>query len=334
MKPRGAPWLLAWSAVAFIALPVHADTRPSRWEKIRDPARADAVALHEAVHKRLLATTMTGLDLGERGRALAMLEAERSMRPLDPLLQFDLGFVYFLLENHVRAAEVYQQALKAFPDHPAAEQAWLRLAFACGHLGDHACERHAYEEVLRRETEQTRRATPTLNHAETAMHLGELQEAIAGYREALRLAGRMAASETTPLAAWGLAVALDRAGDTLEAEKQARFAIELETSMGLPRLLRSRDVFFVPAYEVNWYEGLGAIARARVAASVTDALALWSEAERAFQAYVNAAKNKGDRWLPLAKERLARASAERARLETSPQRGKSAKTPENEEFDL
>jgi tetratricopeptide (TPR) repeat protein len=310
MIPRATPRGLALSAflgaVGLCALPARADTPPSRWEKIRDPARADAVALHEAVHKRLLSTTMTGLDLGERGRALAMLEAERSMRPLDPLLQFDLAFVYFLLENHVRAAEVYQKALKAFPDHPAAEQAWLRLAFACGHLGDHACERHAYEEVLRRETEQARRATPTLNHAETAMHLGELHEAIAGYREALRLAGRMAATETTPL----------------------------ETSMGLPRLLRSRDVFFVPAYEVNWYEGLGALARARVATSVTDALAHWSEAERAFQAYVSAAKNKGDRWLSLAKERLARASAERARLETSPHRGTSAKTPENAEFDL
>jgi tetratricopeptide (TPR) repeat protein len=301
-----------------------ADTPPSVWEQAKDPDAADAYALHRLIQQRLVRTGSEEFDDAQLAtHVLPILERAGAQASKNPLLRFDLGFVYENLRNHARAAEIYKAAIADFPDHPAVERAWLRLAFACGHLGDHVCERNAYVKVLRLETEEVLRATPTLNLAETQMHLGELKDAIEGYREALRIAGRVPSQITAPLATWGLAVALDRAGDRIGAEKEARFALEIERSMGLHLLLRSKDVFFVPGYEVHWYEGLGSIARARVARSSRDAATLWRQAEKSFGEYVQAAERANanpnakekDRWLPIAKARLAQVKLERERAE-------------------
>lgn len=320
MKRLGA---FALVAAALGALPgsSRADTPPTIWERAKDPEAAEGFDLHRAVQQRLIRTAVAEVDFGEQGRVLAMLERAGAEKSKNALLRFDLGHVYLLLKIYPRAAQVFKAAIAEFPDHPAVDQAWLRLAFACGHLGDHDCERKAYVEVLRRETEEIYRATPTLNLAETQMHHGDLKEAIEGYREALRIAGRVPARETAPLATWGLAVALDRAGDRIAAEKEARFAIEIERSMGLTRLLQNKEiVFFEPEYEIHWYEGLGAIARARGATSAREALKHWRQAEKCFDDYVTAGQRKNDRWLPIAKARLAQAKAERERAEAAAKR--------------
>lgn len=288
-----------------------ADTPPSRWDRARDASLAAAYDLHAAIQRRLIPTPLREVNDAELRTVKAMLERADAEHSPSPLLRFDLALVYSRLEDHGRAAAVYKAAIAEFPNHPATERAWLRLAFACGHIGDHHCERDSYIEVLRIETEEIYRATPTLNLAETQMHLGDLKSAIEGYREAIRIAGRVPSRETAPLATWGLAVALDRSGDRAAAEKEARFALEIERSMGMPRLLRSEDVFFVPAYEVHWYEGLGAAARARVATSSREAAKLWAAAERSFSEYIAAGQPKSDRWLPIARARLAEAKAER-----------------------
>lgn len=303
------------TVVLAVAPAARADTPPSVWERARDPEAAEGFDLHRVVQQRLVRTAVAEVDFGERERVLALLVRAGAEHHENALLRFDLGQVYALLENHPRAAQVLKAAIAKFPDHPAVDRAWLRLALACGHLGDHVCEREAYTEVLRRETEELARATPTLNLAETQMHLGDLKEAIEGYREALRIAGRVPARETAPLATWGLAVALDRSGDRLAAEKEARFALEMQRSMGLPHLLRSTDVFFVPAHEIHWYEGLGTAASARAATSARDAAKLWRQASKSFGEYVKGGEAKGDPWLAIAKARLAEAKSECERAE-------------------
>jgi tetratricopeptide (TPR) repeat protein len=301
---------LAVSAVA------RADTPPSVWDRAKDPTIAESYRVHVEVQRRL-----TGVERFEVGDAQlrtvrTLLERYNADKSHDPRLRFDLGLVYLKLNEHEKSARTLKSVLADFPDHPAAEDGWLRLAFACGHTGDHECERNAYTQVLRYATEEIARATPTLNLAETEMHLGHLREAVEGYREALRIAGRVPSRETAPLAVWGLAVALDRSGDRLAAEKEARFARELARSMGVPHLLRTDGVFFVPAYEVNWYEGLGSSAAAKVATSPNEALRLWRSAEQSFTGYVRGAQVAGnDRWLDLAKLRLATVRAERERAE-------------------
>ena len=324
--------ITAFAVVATLLFPLaaRADTPPSVWDRARDPEAAEAYALHQAVQQRLIRTALTEIDLGERGRVLAMLERANAERSKSAILRFDLGHVYSLLENHGRAAQVLKAAIAEFPNHPGVDEAWIRLAFACGHLADHVCERNAYLEVLRRETEELHRATPTLNLAETQMHLGDLKDAIEGYREALRIAGRLPANETTPLATWGLAVALDRAGDRPGAEKEAQFATELERSMGLTRILRSKYVFFVPAYEIHWYEGLGSIARARAASSAREALPFWRQAERSFEAYVAAGEPKKDQWLPIARSRLMQSKQERERVEKAAAREPPPPAPDSD----
>jgi hypothetical protein len=114
---------------------------------------------------------------------------------------------------------------------------------------------------------------------------------------------------------WGLAVALDRSGDRVGGEREARFAHELSRSIGKPDLLRSPDVFFVPSYEVHWYEGLGATALAKQATSGSDIVRLWRAAEESYGAYVRFGELRKDRWLDLAKLRLANAKGERERAE-------------------
>lgn len=333
MKMKRTPHALV-ALVALVALSAfapaaaRADTPPSRWDRVRDPEVGKTYRLHVEVQRRLarddadLVSRFSPAIESQKDRARAMLERENADRSADVRLRFDLGRVYLELGSsqgrtyHVKAAEVLKAALAMAPDHPAAEEGWLNLAFACGHLGDHECEKKAYVEVLRRQTEDMRRATPSLNLAETEMHLGNLEQAIEGYRETLRLSGRFPSRETGPLAVWGLAVALDRSGDSVAGEKEARFALELERSMGgASSLLRSTGVFFVPAWEIHWYEGLGASAQAKVTTNPSEAVRLWRFAEQSYASYVRLGEPARDRWVPLAKLRHAAAKAEREQAE-------------------
>jgi tetratricopeptide (TPR) repeat protein len=327
------------ASVGLASAEARADGPPSRWDAARDPDAAQAHALHVEVQRRLAMRDRFDVGESQALSAKAKLERAGAEASRDPRLRFDLGLVYFVLQDYDRAAKALASALAFAPEHPAAEEAWLRLAFACGHTGDHGCERRAYVEVLRLVTEEPQRATPTLNLAETEMHLGNLREAIDGYQEALRLAARTSSRDTAPLAVWGLAVALDRSADQVAAEKNARFALELERSSGVRGLLRSTTVFFVPSYEIHWYEGLGASAEARVEPDATKAASLWRAAEQSFEAYVRAADRaearfgEKDRWLELARARLAAIKVDRARAEKRRAR-EPARSREREDEDV
>ena len=322
MRPRAIRRLaLAAQTLGALALgtlgaaPARADTPPSVWDRAKDPSLSESYRVHVEVQRRLAQKDRFDVGDSQVRTVRALLERYNAEKSKDPRLRFDLGLVYLRLEEYAKSAKILASVLAEFPDHPAAEDGWLRLAFACGHTGDHDCERKAYTQVLGQATDELSRATPTLNLAETEMHLGNLREAVEGYREALRLAGRVPSRETAPLAVWGLAVALDRSGDRLGAEKEARFARELERSMGVPNLLRTDGVFFVPAYEIHWYEGLGASAQAKQGATPVEIVRLWRAAEQSFTNYVRFAELAKDRWLELAKLRLAAAKSERAKAE-------------------
>lgn len=327
-------------ALALASTPARADTPPSVWDRARDPATADSYRLHLEVQRRLaqgetaLAYGFSATHEGQKGAVRTMLERAQADKSADPRLRFDLGLVYLLLgrtegpEYYKRSSEVLGEALAMAPDHPAAEENWSRLAEACGHIGDHGCERRAYNETLRLTTEEADRGTSTLNLAETEMHLGNLREAIDLYREAMRIASRSPSRTLAPLAMWGLAVALDRSGDHVGADKEALAVIEMQTSSGLNGLLRSSNVFFFPDYELNWYDAVGASALARrPSATPQERARYWKIAEEAFAKFVAGAQRRGteDRWLELAKVRYAAAKRERERAEK-----KAGKVPASE----
>lgn len=312
---KRAALMMALALGALAARPARADTPPSMWDRAKDPSLSASYRVHVEVQRRLASRDRVDIGDSQLRTVRALLERYNADKSKDPRLRFDLGLVYLRLEEYDKSVRTLAAVLADVPDHPAAEEGWLRLAFACGHTGDHGCERRAYTEVLRQATDELSRATPTLNLAETEMHLGNLREAAEGYREALRIAGRVPSRETAPLAVWGLAVALDRAGDRAGAEKEARFARELERSMGVPNLLRSEGVFFVPAFEIHWYEGLGASAQAKQATTPAETVRLWRAAEQSFANYVRFGELAKDRWLELAKLRLVVAKAEREKAE-------------------
>lgn len=321
----------------------HADTPPSVWDRARDPAIADSYRIHLEVQRRLTigetarAFGFSASDEAQKDTVRAMLERLHAEKSPDVRLRFDLGLVYLMLGKseertyYARAAEVLGSALAMAPDHPAAEEGWARLAEACGHIGDHDCERRSYNETLRLTTEEGDRGTSTLNLAETEMHLGNLKEAIEGYREALRIASRSQSRTLAPLAMWGLAVALDRSGDRIDAEKQALAVIEMQTSSGLTGLLRSSQVFFYPDYELGWYDAVGATALAhKPGATPAEVARHWKAAEDAFAGYITGASRASrpgvtDRWLELAKVRHAAAKVEREKAEK--RRGKVPPQP-------
>lgn len=340
MTARARVGLLSVACCLFLARTALADTPPSVWDRARDPATADSYRVHLEVQRRLAQAPprdlgFSGAGESQKDTVRAMLERLHAEKSPDVRLRFNLGLVYLMLSTsqaptyYKRAAEVLGSALALAPDHPAAEEGWSRLAEACGHIGNHDCERRAYGEVLRLTTEEGDRGTSTLNLAETEMHLGNLKEALEGYREALRIASRSPSRTLAPLAMWGMAVALNRSGDRIDADKQALAVLELQTSSGLNGLLRSSGVFFYPDYGLGWYDGVGAAALARKpGATPAEAARHWKTAEDAFAGYIRAATRPGvkDRWLDLAKVRYATAKAEREKAEKK--RGKPAPQPQ------
>ena len=133
---------------------------------------------------------------------------------------------------------------------------------------------------------------------------------------------------------WGLAVALDRSGDRVGADKEALAVIEMQISSGLTGLLRSSGVFFFPDHELAWYDGVGASALARKTTSAADQARYWKAAEDAFAAYIRGAERfvrtgGVDRWLELARVRHASAKIERERAEKK--RGKAPPPPSLED---
>lgn len=317
--------IVGWAGIAS------ADTAPSVWERARDPEVGDAFAVHTQAAARLASINPDRTDDGSfvspaialnneallRG-AIAMLQSAGAETSKSPLLRFDLARAYGLLGQYLsipgsfeRASKLYKSFIADFPDNVQADEAWDGLADACAHTAERACELTAWREVLLRETEPAARLTPTLNLAEVEMHEGDLKSSIDDYREAFALAARVPSEhgmEISILSEYGLAVALDRAGENNEAEHHAALAYSMENQM---KVLHGPGTYFVPDYEINWYDAVTAAARARVATNVAGRLALWQDAVDASTRYVKAGEKAHDKWLAIAKARLASYTVER-----------------------
>lgn len=317
MTARGT--LAAWAlgVCAFVAPAVAiADTAPSFWERARDPEATARFALHTKV-RQILAFEVDNplVRFGALDRARAVLEAEHAESSPDPRLRFDLGEVYYKLELHEDAVRVLGPAVRELEAHPAALEAIVTLAYSHAKLDHPREERDAYRLFLAHAVDTGPRATATLNLAEAEMRLGDLKLAIATYEEAIRIASMLpsgaSAHETTALAMWGLAVALDRAGETGRAKAEAARAASIDPNRAI---LGGPHVFFVPAYEIDWYLALGAAAEAASATSPHDAFDYRKIAEDHFRAFVTKARSN-DPWLPLARVRLREAERLRAAAE-------------------
>lgn len=316
---------LAIAGLLLVPAVAHAEAAPSRWERAKDPEKIENYRLHRSAQRMFpLIRDMHRhrRDLYERyvRDLVTSLDSWNSANSDDVRLRIDLGHALHERKDHRRAIEVLRSAIKMDPTHPMMEDAWAWLGISCGSIGDHQCERESYLKTLEIETDDIARMTPTLNLSEVEMHLGNLKESIALYNETRRLSAQVGGGEgsyTNALAEWGLAVALDRAGERQLAERAAKRAIEISTSMRRSNILREDGVYFYPDYEVLYYEGLGAVALAREATSAHDSAIYWGLAERKFEQFVRGAErtNPKDRFLGAARARHASAKAEREKAE-------------------
>jgi tetratricopeptide (TPR) repeat protein len=313
MDRRTFGWLVVvvFELSAMVASPrrAAAESRPSAWQQVRNPRLREEYTLHVEARRALLpaGSAMQEILIQPLRIDEMILKLERvTARPAsDVRLRFDLGELYESRNRHSDAVAVLVPALREAGNHPAAEDAWLALAYAYAKSDSPQGEYDAYGEYLRRSTDPRSRTTAELNRAEAAMRLGNLAEAIVGYREAFEHASQVAFSsgETATLAVWGLAVALDRQGDSNGASLATARALGLDHGMQL--IEYGRNVFFVPEYERLWYLGLGALEMAR-AADASERKAAYAKAASVWQRYVYVARSD-DRWLALAKAHAARA---------------------------
>jgi tetratricopeptide (TPR) repeat protein len=191
------------------------------------------------------------------------------------------------------AVSVLEQAIALAPEHPATRDARFSLAVAYAKLGDPRKEIAVYDELLRSETLIEPRGIVLANQAEAYMLLGDLLRSVEGYREALKLAA------DNVLARWGLAVALDRSGDSDAALGEAQLAIQSDP---LGASLSHPSVFFIPDYDRFWYVALGWMARASQRTDRAQAAVAWKRAEDNWIQYIDHAK-PDDPWLRSANAR-------------------------------
>jgi hypothetical protein len=161
-----------------------------------------------------------------------------------------------------------------------------------------------------------------MNMGEAEMRLGHVDDALATFRDVLRRCGELPNSgnvgSTYVLTLWDVAVALDRSGDPAEALDTAANASRMTVidSNGNPStgaLLISHDpsVFFVPAWELQWYLAVGESAEARDAKDPRLAAEHWGRAAKHWDAYVerSSAEKGKDLFLVIARARQAHAHA-------------------------
>jgi tetratricopeptide (TPR) repeat protein len=348
-----------------------ADTPPSVWDCARDPAERGRWRLHATVEALMhppASEDSSSLE-DDREEELSLEQARAALQDADAAhspdvrLAFDLGIVYerlAALEHddvlQEKVIEVLVPALASSPDHPGAPEALSALAAAFAHVDRPREELATWRRYIPKLADADRRLLPMMNMGEAEMRVGQIDTALSTFHAALDIAQSLpnsaSLSDAYALILWDIAIALDRQGDPVDAFKMASkaraFSWTINAPAGvLPGVITQTgwdaiqdyvDVFFVPAWEREWYLALG---EAGVASDTSDprvAATGWAEAERHWNTYLTrateAAQGTGTtrdasdvrdgvaaRWTAMAK--LRRDYAHRARLAAEKRAGAS-----------
>lgn len=329
--PRRASSRVAAVALvtAGLAIASGARAQPSVWARAREPAVAERGVIVQQVDGHLQRYARLRRELhpmtAQGGRlALDMLavldlplrEAEELLRKIDaarspdPAIRLRLAEVTKALRRGDEAAPIYESVARdeAAPA-PLRAVAWTELAILHAMAGRHRDEIDAYGHALALEPVGWSRARLLANRAESFMALGDVERAVAGYRESLAslLPLEMPLGVTT---LWGLAVALDRSGDLAEGLRAIALAREYDP---VDRQIHGDGWFYVPAYDEAWYAALGHWSRARHTELASVRAEAFARAIESWNEYLLRAPAT-DRWLPLARARLAQCEKEHRAL--------------------
>jgi len=307
---------------------------PTVWARARQPSVARSAALLEEADQFLLKQELlreenedpSGVEFMQMG-PVYMLEAEKRLEEAggasspDPRVRLRYGYVLRRLgQDHSKdglgqvkikaAVDVLVTVARAKNVAPTVlAAAWNELAICYAVLGVRDEEVHAYGEALALEPLGRHRAVLLANRAESFMAMGKLDDAIRGYREAMRslLPYEMFDNGVTTL--WGLAVALDRDGDLDGALESIALARAYDRD---DRKIHSSSWFFSPPYDEAWYEALGFWSLARATEQGAVRAEAYARALDAWRDYLARAP-EGDRWIPLARARQKLCEKERDR---------------------
>jgi tetratricopeptide (TPR) repeat protein len=316
MRTRLLP-LAAVLALAAAACPARADTPPSVWDKARDPSVSEHWALHLRVQHLLSAPHDEESDARLSWKrdaelhaeaALAMLEDAGAATSPDVQVRFDLGMVLYELAHSSERTDLYEKAARTLegalalgPDAPGSTEALDELAACYGRLDRSRDELETWRRLITRVLDPRSRALDSYNMAEAEMRLGRVDDALATLREVLHACGELPnTSSTYVLTLWDVAVALDRSGDPRGALATAAQAARqsavgsggfLTTGRGL--LKHDEGVYFVPAYERDWYLALGSEALAKQDTDPREAAAYLAESLQEWDEYITQATAAG-----------------------------------------
>lgn len=221
--------------------------------------------------------------------ALALFEELREQAPEwnAPIVAFEIGVLRTRARQYEEAASEYRLVLGHGTSSPARASevdpiAAMNTLFATGNL------------------------------AEVTMLSGDVETAVTYYEQAVALARSMpglppnARSSTV----YGLAVALDRVGEHASALERASQAISLGGGLsGLREDVRQHRVFFEPAYELYYYEGIGHLAEARDAVMAAERARARRAAVESFQHYLSAGGSESE-FASLARRHIVRTGEE------------------------
>jgi len=339
-------WKVAMASCALLlgAGVARADTPPSAWDIARDPDTRERWSLHVRVERMLSparsddgAVTDPRLDAELRLEAArAMLEKGDAAHSPDVRLRFDLGIVYYELGDRQggnlglfqKAVDILEPAVDAAPDEPAATEAFAVLVLAYAKMNRPRDELATWRRYIPLIVDDRARVGSMMNMGEAEMRLGHVDDSLATFREVLRLCGELPNSgsigSTYVLTMWDVAIALDRSGDPGEALDAAAKASHMTVvdsrgnlSTGAALIARDPSVFFVPAWELEWYLALGASAEARDAKDARDAAGHWALAVQHWDTYVERSSAEGGRdlFLRIARVRQAQAHARKVAAE-------------------
>jgi len=333
------------AALLFLSGVARADTPPSAWDFARDPDERGRWVLHERVRRLLHAPAEEEAPIPivrkeqrelRLEAARALLEEGHAADSPDVRLRIDLGAVYFQLGDRQHRNDMYEAAVRVLvpavqmaPDDGALTEALDILAYSYAKLNRPREELAAWRRYIPRITERMDpleggpyRVTAMMNMGEAEMRLGYVDDAVATFREVLRICGTMpnslGVSQTYVLDLWDLAVALDRSGDSQDAFQSMEQIIQAMGGEAL-RLIEGKGdiegeddgVFYVPAWERDWYVALYKMARARTEHDPKLVHDYWANAESVWDDYIAQASADGkDPWLAIAKVRRERVHRE------------------------
>jgi len=238
------------------------------------------------VHLELALEQLDAIGIGASLRssgavetALQRLRYAHVHAPDDPEILYQLGLA---LSNGIAPRS---RAVNPRIDEAIAALERLRAldpGYEAFSVGSELAVLHTRRREFRAAIEEYERAIPAAltedglgtvlaNYAEVSMEAGDLVGAVERYERALEFESRVGqSSQGLALIAFGLAVALDRLGESEPAIERAHQAVM--ASGGTLDVLTSNDVFFEPQEELRYYQMLGELAIARFASSPVERL--------------------------------------------------------------